>query len=89
MLCFRLTEKLLSEQPTLRKDQGMTRAYMFLLDFLEVVSKETAKTLKENQSHMRSLLEAAKVSESELDRHIHENCEKVPKAFKSTHFSLL
>jgi len=54
----------LSEFPVLRKDSGMMRAYIFMLDFLETVSKETANRLKANQSLLRQLLEAAKVSEA-------------------------
>ena len=42
----------------------MMRAYMFVMDFLETVSKETAKRLKVNQSLLRHLLEAAKTSEA-------------------------
>lgn len=60
----RLTEQLLSEFPVLRQDSGMMRAYMFVLDFLETVSRETAKRLKANQSLLRYLLEAAKISEA-------------------------
>lgn len=68
---------LLTELPELRQDKVMMRAYMFLLDFLEAISKETAKRLKANQKVMRSLLEAAKVSESELNKFVADNSEKV------------
>ncbi len=68
---------LLTELPELRQDKVMMRAYMFLLDFLEAISKETAKRLKSNQKVMRSLLEAAKVSELELNQFVADNSEKV------------
>lgn len=48
----------------------MMRAYMFVLDFLETVSRETAKRLKANQSLLRYLLEAAKISEARLQASI-------------------
>lgn len=70
---------LLTELPELRKDKVMMRAYMFLLDFLEAISKETVKRLKVNQKVMRSLLEAAKVSESKLDSFVSDNADKVSK----------
>ena len=45
---------ILAELPELRKDEEMMRAYMFLMDFLEVVSKETAARLKANQLIMQT-----------------------------------
>jgi hypothetical protein len=55
----------------------MMRSYMFLMDFLEAVTKETSSMLKSQQSLMRSLLEAAKVSEAKLNDFFSSNIEKV------------
>ena len=68
---------LLNKVPVLREDQAMMRAYLFLIDFLEAVSKETSKKVKQNQNYLRHLLEATKTSEKELDRYIKEKREKV------------
>ena len=53
------------------------RSYMFLMDFLEAVTKETSSLLKSQQSLMRALLEAAKVSETKLTDFFSTNIEKV------------
>ena len=37
----KLTQILLNEVPSVRQDNAMMRAYMFLMDFLEAVGKET------------------------------------------------
>ena len=55
----------------------MMRSYMFLMDFLEAVTKETSSMLKSQQSLMRTLLEAAKVSEAKLTDFFSSNIEKV------------
>ena len=68
---------MLEEFPQLKKDKVMMRAYMFLLDFLEAVSKETSEKLKINQQLLKSLMEACKLSEESLDSFIAGNHEKV------------
>jgi len=73
----KLTQMLLAEFPSLRQDKGMMRSYMFLLDFLEAVGKETATRLKGNQGLLRSLLEKARMSEESLDDFITANSEKL------------
>ena len=42
---------LLNEFPSFRQDTVMMRSYMFLLDFLEAVGKETSKMLKLQQNN--------------------------------------
>ena len=69
----KLTQMLLEKYPELRKDSGMMRAYIFLLDFLEAVSKETGTMLTNNQQALRILLEAAKVDDRTLINCIKEN----------------
>jgi hypothetical protein len=73
----KLTEMLLKEFPQFRKDTGMMKSYMFILDFLEVVVKETSTMQKNNQRTLRTLLEAAKVSEAQVDTVIRENKDEV------------
>ena len=70
-----LAQMLLDTYPELRKDTGMMKAYMFLLDFLEAVSKETGSMLSANQQTLRILLEAAKEGESMLGEVLKENKE--------------
>ena len=62
-----LTQLLLKEYPALRQDSGMMRGYMFLVDFLEAIGRETSNLLKKNQAAMKTLLEAMKVSEAAVD----------------------
>lgn len=62
-----LAQMLLQEYPALRQDRGMMRGYMFLVDFLESISKETGNLLKKNQAAMKLLLEAMKVSEEAIN----------------------
>jgi hypothetical protein len=73
----RLTEMLLQAYPELRRDGGMMRGYMFLLDFLEAVGNETKERLKKNQDVMKGLLEAMKTSAEALDEYISSNVDKV------------
>lgn len=54
---FRLTEMLLKEFPVLRQDEAMMRAYSFVIDFLDVVSKETKSNMERHQASMRIILE--------------------------------
>ena len=68
---------LLNDYPQLRQDNTMMRSYMFLLDFLEAISKETSSMLKTQQNLMRSLLQAAKISEDSLTEFFTSNVEKV------------
>lgn len=62
-----LTQMMLSEFPSLRQDDGMMRAYMFLLDFLEAVVKETSTIVRKNQKNLRLIMEAAKVNEEAVN----------------------
>eukprot|EP01036_Dinobryon_divergens_P025762 gene25762-34343_t len=73
----KLTQMLLDDYPQLRQDNTMMRSYMFLMDFLEAVTKETSSLLKSQQSLMRALLEAAKVSETKLTDFFSTNIEKL------------
>eukprot|EP01041_Mallomonas_annulata_P012377 gene12377-26033_t len=68
-----LTQMLLNEFPTLRSDQGMQRAFMFLMDFLEVVAGETKTMIKKFQNTLRTILEAAKISETRVDEVLFDN----------------
>ena len=70
-----LTQMLLTQYPALREDQGMMKAYIFLLDFMEAVSKETGAMLTNNQNTLRILLEAAKLGEETLSGCLRENKE--------------
>lgn len=74
-----LTQMLLAQYPALREDRGMMKAYIFLLDFLEAVSKETGVMLTNNQKTLRILLEAAKVDDATLTGCLIENTERVCK----------
>lgn len=68
---------LLSEFPYLKEDQGMIHSYNFLIDFLDVVSKEASTKVKVNQRYLQELLEAAKTSEDCLNSYITTNRDKV------------
>lgn len=68
---------LLKEFPTLREDKMMLEAFMFLMDFLEAVTKETTSMMQKNQHSLKMVLEAAKVSESILDQYIKVNSKNV------------
>jgi hypothetical protein len=72
-----LTQMLLADQPAYRQDQGMMKAYMLILDFLEALGKETQEVLKRNQNSLRILLEATKISEAKIDEVIAENREQL------------
>jgi hypothetical protein len=67
-----LTQMMLNEFPSIRQDDGMMRGYMFLLDFLEAVAKETSTLLKRNQNILRQLLEASKMSEDAVNAKMRE-----------------
>ena len=71
-----LTQMLLTQYPALREDKGMMRAYIFLLDFLEAVSKETGDMLTNNQQMLRTLLEAAKIDDITLAGCLTENMDR-------------
>ena len=53
----RLTEMLLQQYPVLREDDAMRRAYIFVIDFLEAVGKETSSRMRQNQDSLRIILE--------------------------------
>ena len=72
-----LAQMMLQEFPVLREDEGMMRGYMFLIDFLEAVAKETTGLLQKNQRLLRIILEAAKVSEDELNVQIQKYSDEV------------
>ena len=63
-----LTQMLLQEYPILRQDTAMMNSYLFLLDFMEALAKETSTLLKKNQDTLRSLLETLKEGERYLDK---------------------
>ena len=69
----KLTQMLLTDYPELREDTIMMRSYMFLMDFLEAVTKETQSLLKRNHGLLKMILEASKESESKLDQVISRN----------------
>jgi hypothetical protein len=75
----KLTNMMLQEFPSVRKETGMMRAYIFLMDFLEAVVSETSALQQTNQKALRKLLEAAKVSEVAVDEAIAENKEQLLK----------
>ena len=75
----KLTQMLLQEFPAFRQDESMMRAYLFLLDFLEAVVKETNDLQETNQKALRILLEAAKVSEQQVDLVIMDSKEQLTK----------
>lgn len=63
-----LTQMLLQEYPILRQDTAMMNSYLFLLDFMEALAKETSTLLKKNQDTLRSLLQTLKEGEQYLDK---------------------
>lgn len=75
----KLTQMLLQEFPGFRQDESMMRAYLFLLDFLEAVVKETNDLQETNQKALRILLEAAKTSEQQVDLVIMDSKEQLTK----------
>jgi hypothetical protein len=68
---------LLQEFPVIKEDNAMMRSYMFIIDFLEAVVKETSTMLQQNQLLMKKLLQNAQDSEEKLDIFIDENKNKV------------
>lgn len=54
---------LLQQYPVLREDDAMRRAYMFLIDFLEAVGKETSSRMRQNQASLRIILEVSVIFE--------------------------
>ena len=72
-----LAQMMLQEFPVLREDDGMMRGYMFLIDFLEAVAKETSGLLQKNQRLLRIILEAAKINEDELNEQIQKHSDEV------------
>lgn len=80
MYVARLTNQLLGQYPVLKEDQGMMKAYAFLLDFMETVGKELSSIMKENQNILKGLLETTKLGQEEkLNTYISDNAEKVSK----------
>jgi hypothetical protein len=79
---FSLTQSLLQEYPVLRNDTEMMNAFIFLMNILEAVSKETAQLLKRNQMILKNLLEVSKSSEEAFDDYL-------KKADQVSHFRLL
>ena len=75
----KLTQMLLQEFPAFRQDESMMRAYLFLLDFLEAIVKETNVLQEKNQKALRVLLEAAKISEQQVDLVIMDSKEQLTK----------
>lgn len=72
-----LTQMMLTEFPSIRQDDGMMRAYMFLMDFLEAVATESSAMLKKNQKFLRLILEASKQSEAAVDSQIESIIDEV------------
>ena len=68
--CKRSTRYLL---PTIQPYQGIVRAYYFVLDFLEAIANETSGLMKRRQATLKKIMEAAKVSEIEVDKIMREN----------------
>ena len=60
----------------------MLEAFMFLMDFLEAVTRETTAMLQKNQNSLKMVLEAAKVSETILDQYIKVNNKNVSLSYK-------
>jgi small nuclear ribonucleoprotein (snRNP)-like protein len=79
----KLTQMMLNEFPALRNDDGMMRSYCFVLDFLEAVVKETSTMLYKNRRTLKLILEAAKISEQEVDRQMNLLLEDVIKQYIS------
>lgn len=50
----------------IRKDAGMMKGYMFIIDFLQIVSAESEMRIKKNQKLLLSLLDACKRGDDEL-----------------------
>lgn len=50
----------------IRKDEGMMKGYMFIIDFLQIVSAESEMRIKKNQKLLLSLLDACKKGDDEL-----------------------
>ena len=72
-----LTQMLLKEYPELKQDKLMLNSFMFLIDFLEAVTKETTNLLSQNRDLLRLVLESAKTSESKFEEVIMNNKKKV------------
>jgi len=70
-----LATQLLQDVPELREDENMMHSYIFLMDFLEAVVKETSDMTSRNQNTMKQLLEAAQSGGESLDACIKANRE--------------
>ncbi len=68
---------LLKEYPDLRTDRLMMEAFMFIIDFLEAVAKETNSVIDINQKLLKKILEAAKISERKIDEVLINNIREV------------
>ena len=68
---------MLAEQPELRDNDDMMQAYVFLMDFLESFNESMGGLVRENQTLLKELLDAAKVSEESLNEYIGTNRAKV------------
>ena len=72
-----LAQRLLDDVPAMRDDEGMMKAYIFLMDFIDVVSAEMTNYVTKHQASMRLLLDAAGKDEVTLEAAIVENKERL------------
>jgi len=77
LIAIRLTEMLLVEFPSMRKDHRILKSYNFVMNFLEVFANETRNLITNNQKLLRGIIESAKISEIATEEHIKANVDKV------------
>lgn len=68
----KLIEMLIERYPSLRDNSALQKGYMFLVDFLEIVAKETSELIVRQQEALKKVLDAAKISEQRVDEVIRE-----------------
>ena len=58
---------LVTEFPEVRSFEAMARANSFVLEFLELVAKETKQMMSTHQLSLKKLLEASRISENAIN----------------------
>lgn len=69
----KLVEMLIERYPSLKDNSALQAAYMFVMDFLEVIAKETSELIIRQQEALKKVLDAAKISEKKVDDVIRDN----------------
>lgn len=68
---------MLARYPELRKSKSTMQSYIFTLNVLESIANETSQLIRNSQEILKELLEAAKVSEAQLQHFLQKNIDQV------------